>query len=103
MKVTQIEFEKMKADLRVVFNYYKTIHNISFKGINDIPVSTYFNLWHIVYANKKYTDDNRNVIFVNGERLFKFDDYFEYYICDTDDNSLLTALKKAFKETVNEY
>jgi len=102
MKVTEVEFQKMKADLKVVFDYYRNVHGITFNGIKYIPESSYFNFLCIVYANKRYTDDNRNVKFINGKRLFEYDETFEYYLCDTNDNTLYTALKKAVKEIFDE-
>ena len=101
MKVNELVFKKMKSDLRIVLDYYKDLYGITFDNI-EIPVSTYFNLWHSVYANKRYTNDNKNVNFVEGKRLFELDESFEYYPCDTNDDTLLTALRKAIKEIYNE-
>jgi hypothetical protein len=99
MKVSELGFQKMKSNLKVVLDYYRNIHGLTFNGI-DIPESTYFNLWSIVYANKRYTDDNKNVKFVNGKRLFEYDETFEYYPCNTNDKTLFTALKKAINELI---
>jgi len=99
MKVSEIEFQKMKSNLKVVLDYYYNIHGVTFNYI-DIPESTYYNLWNIVYANKRYTDENKNVKFINGKRLFEYDETFKFYPCDTNDNTLLTALKKVIKELI---
>jgi hypothetical protein len=102
MKVSKIELEKMKSDLRVVLNHYNKVHNISFEGFDvfDIPDSICFNLWTIVYSNRRYGNDNSNVIFVNNTRLLEYDENFVFYPCNTNDNTLLTALKKAIKELI---
>lgn len=96
MKVTKEIYLQMKKDLKIVLDHYLYVHNVNF-NTGDIPESTYFNLWHIVYSNRRY-ELNPNIIFVNDKRLLEYNPEFEYYPCNTNDNTLYTALKKATDE-----
>lgn len=91
MKVNDNIFQKMISDLRIIIKAY----NIDSLQYSELSVSDFFTIWHFVYSNRRYSNDNRNVKFVDGKRILEQDNNFEYYPCDTNDNTLLTALKKA--------
>lgn len=98
MKVSQDVLIKMKSDIEVILNHYNLI-NIKYE---DFSTTDIFNIWSIVYANRKYNENNSNVIFTSNDvRLLERDLTFEWYPCDTNDNSLETALRKVLKEILN--
>jgi hypothetical protein len=97
MKINENVYYKMKSDLRVIIKAY----GLSELKFTDLSISDFYTIWHFVYMNRRYSDDNRNVKFINGKRLLSMDDNYVYYPCDTNDDTLLTGLKKAIKEILN--
>lgn len=106
MKVTKEVFEKMKSDIKVILDHYK----LKTESIESISDSTLFAIWRKVYQNRYSPSEvkfngvmqvNPNVDFNDvGERILERIDTFEFYPCDTNDNTLLTALRKATKELI---
>lgn len=94
MKISDNIFQKMKSDLAIIIKAY----GLSELKFGELKESDFYTLWHFVYCNRKYPESNKNVRLVNGKRLLSLDINFEYYPCDTNDNTLGTALKKAIKE-----
>jgi hypothetical protein len=97
MKIDSNTFLKMKTDLSVIIKSY----NLNYIKFEDLTDSDIFAIWSFVYNNRKYTESNKNVKFIDGMRLLPLDIDFNYYPCDTNDNTLLTALKKAIKDILN--
>jgi hypothetical protein len=60
-------------------------------------------LWAKVYNNIKYYNDNANVYFIDGKRLFEQNENFEYYIDDTNDKTIETALIFVFNNISKKY
>jgi hypothetical protein len=98
MKINDNVLQKMISDLRVVIKAY----NLDSLKYTELSISDFFTMWHFVYNNRRYLNDNRNIKFVEGKRILEHDDDFEFYPCDTNDDTLLTALKKAVKIIYNE-
>jgi len=106
MKVTKEVFETMKSDIKVVLDYY----NVS-GIITEFPESVLFAIWHKVYQNRYspstvkingIVEENPNVDFKeNGERLLERNTDFVFYPCNTNDATLLTALRKAVEQVLN--
>jgi hypothetical protein len=96
MKVTPEVYQKMKSDIKVILNiYFPYAETIPFEFFR---ISDLHEIWFKVYANRKYEDSHPMVQKKNGKRVLKLDESFEMYPCDTNDNSLQTALIKLFKE-----
>lgn len=92
MKIDKLTLDQMKNDIEVICKYFFP------KGINELSIGNMHNIWFKTFANRKYDDLNGNVIFVNGKRLLKQDDLYSLYPCDTNNNSLQTALILIFKQ-----
>lgn len=92
MKIDSIVRQKMKEDIAIMVNYFFPI------GISELSIGNMHNVWFKVFSNRKYDDKNPNVIFIDGVRLLSYDEHYELYPCDSNDNSLQTALISIFKE-----
>lgn len=70
--------------------------------LNDVSQFTaghLHDLWFRVWASVNYPDSNPNVVRdANGNRLFTHDETYELYPNDSNDTTLLTALKRAAKQ-----
>ncbi len=53
-------------------------------------------VWYKTYCFATYGDDNPNA-YHNGKRVFEQRDDVELYPCDSNDDTLLTALRAIFK------
>lgn len=62
--------------------------------------NTAFDLWHKLYCNINYDDNNPNVIFVSGKRLFVRNTGFLMYPDNTNDDTLKTGLLKVISEII---
>ena len=92
MKIDKTTQNKMKGLISIILNHY---------GVNPQAITTIgakFNVWQRAHMNVYYPDDNKNVIFVNGERLIKQDKSVLFYPCDSNDNTLSTCLNSIFAE-----
>ena len=106
MKISNEVFEQMKKDIEKLFQYHNLI-NIEFSKLDSKDL---YNTWHRLYTNiysptecriNGKLEINTNIDFLpNGKRLFEYNPKFEYYPCDTNDSSLLTALKKVVKQVL---
>ena len=96
MKTKFETLQQMKRDLRAVINHigYIRIYN----AYKENPARVAFDLWNIVFVNRKYTTDNPNVIFVGSGRLLSYMPNYELYPDNTNDNTLQTALLKVCNE-----
>ena len=54
-------------------------------------------LWFKTWLNVNYNDDNPNVIFIDGKRLFKQDSSLQLYPDDCNDEHMKTAFKYILK------
>ena len=94
MKIDNAILQRMKEDITILLEHYDYIDYVMKAGFNEGKM---FQTWHKVYASIKYGDDNQNVAKkADGTRLFKRNPEYNYYPCDTNDNTLSTGLKKIF-------
>jgi hypothetical protein len=93
----------MKVSLEKIIQYHAKKQNIilSKNDIDSLPISVMHNLWYQVSINIKFDNNNANVIFIDGKRLFEQNDKFDYYIDNTNDKTIETALKLVFKKIEN--
>ena len=96
MKITKGVFNDMVAKMRIMVNFIG--RDICEQSFHNNPVGCAFNIWSMVYFSVNYPDKNPNVRKVRGVRLFVHDDSFELYPCNTNDDTLQTAVVKAVKQ-----
>jgi hypothetical protein len=103
MKVSTQSIEFMQESLEKIIQYHAKKQNIilSKNDIDSLPISVMHNLWYQVSINIKFDNNNANVIFIDGKRLFEQNDKFDYYIDNTNDKTIETALKLVFKKIEN--
>jgi hypothetical protein len=104
MKISNEVFEQIKKDIEKLFQYYNLM-NLNYEKLDS---KDFFNTWHRLYINiysptecniNGKLEINPNIDFLpNGQRLFEYNPNFEFYPCNTNDSTLLTALKKAVKQ-----
>ena len=99
MKVDFKHYQEMKAELKTLINHigYIKLYQYWVNNKQD-RISLSHSLWHKVYCNKTYTADNPNVIMTRQGRLLRYDPEFSMYPCNTNDDTLKTALIKAITE-----
>jgi len=93
MKINETTRQLMKSDIKTICDYH--FKNIM---IEELSIGNMFLLWHAVYMNKQYDDNNLNVLKVNGKRILERDTNYNYYPCDSNDTTLQTALISIFAE-----
>ena len=105
MKVTNEAFQKIKSDIKAVMDF----HNVS--GTIEIYSDEILtSIWHRTFQNR-YSQSrvkiggvevsNPNIDFKeNGDRLLERDTKYKLYPCDTNDTTLLTAVRKAVNEII---
>lgn len=93
MKIDGITREKMKADIKVICD-----HVFKYTKITELSIGDMFAIWSLTVANRKYDDENKNVIHISGERLLTRDANYEDYPCGCYDKTLQTALTAIFQE-----
>jgi hypothetical protein len=103
MKVSTKNLELMQVSLEKLIKYYAKKQNLilSKNDIDSLPIGVMHNLWHKVSMNIKYDNNNGNVIFIDGKRLFEQNNKFDFYIDDSNDKTIETALKVVFKKIAN--
>ena len=92
MKIDSTTRNKMKTDIQIVCDYFFP------KGVYELSIGNMHNVWFKCFANRNYPNDNGNVIFIEGKRLLEQDITYSLYPCDSNDNTLQTALISIFKE-----
>ena len=92
MKVDVNTKNRMKNDIKVICDYFFP------KGINELSIGNIWNVWQKTFENRKYHETNGNVVSIEGKRLLTQDLNYELYPCNTNDNTLQTALISIFKE-----
>lgn len=95
MKVSKEQIQIMRNDIAVVVDYLKGQGKLTDAQLSDANVM--YQIWGIVNSNRKFDDTNKNVIKVNGQRLLPQNEDHVFYIGDTNDTTIITALKEAFK------
>ena len=92
MKVSSENLNKMNSLINKLANHYK----IDLSTINN--VNDYYFLWCRVSDNIRYSDDNGNVIkLADGSRLFEQNESHKFYVDNTNDTTIMTALKEIMK------
>lgn len=89
MKYPPQQFEKLIAALLSIRERMPTL---------DLSKFNVHTLHFFVYKNKNFDDENPNVTFIDGKRLFELDRDFELYPGDTNDDNIETAMKRALKQ-----
>lgn len=89
MKVSKSRVEKIADDMVAVC---KMGWDIGTEKANDRHL---WNLWNFIHAEHAYDDNHPR--FRNRTRLFPYDHSFELYPEGTNDNTMTTALRAAFK------
>ena len=99
MKVTEQNLQFMKQSIIRLLDYYSDYKNIqvSKNDIENLSTSSKFALWGQVSNNIKFDNNNANVFFTNEKRLFNQNENFDFYIDNTNDKTLETALNEVFK------
>jgi len=92
MKIDNITKNKMKKDIEVICNYYLK------KEVKELRIGDLFNIWNKVYCNRHYSNDNPNVVLIDNIRLLPMDFSIDFYPCNTNDNTLQTALIQILTE-----
>jgi hypothetical protein len=105
MKVSKTNLEFMQNSIEKMIEYSAKKQNVPINKnlIDSFTISDKFYLWAIVYNNIKYYNDNANVYFIDGKRLFEQNSNFEYYIDDTNDKTIETALNFVFNNISKKY
>jgi hypothetical protein len=96
MKIDNRTFENMLKDIKAILPYYLVRKQTE---LSEITIGTMYDIWFYVHANRTW--DSRDVrIFRTelGERVLSFNRDFDYYPCDTNDDTLGTALKKIMNQ-----
>lgn len=96
MNYPQQQYNKLITGLKVLMLH----HNIlTTEVLQDTSNEALLHDLHFrVYVQYDYTDNNANVIFVDGKRLLTEDNSFQLYPNRCNDSHIITAMKKAFKE-----
>ena len=97
MLVDNESLNAMQQDIEVVLNYFEEKNGAKY-DVSTFDVATKHAIWAKVANNKRYDDDNGNVFFFEGKRLFKQNKNFDFYICGTNDKTIKTALDKVFSK-----
>lgn len=89
MKYPQAQFAKLVVYLRAIIEQY---------GLDKDYILDNPHLIHsFIFKQVNYNDDNLNVKFIDGKRLFPIDTMFELYPNNCIDDNIETAIKKAIK------
>ena len=94
MKYPENQFKNLVSYLDKVLNAYKL-------SANDVELDNVglLNTLHFkCFVNVNYTDDNANVLKVDGNRLLPIDEDFMLYPKGCNDNHIETAIKNAIKQ-----
>ena len=98
MKVTKEVLEQMKSDIKTVLDYYLVVK----PKFEDLYKSDYFTIWSWVWMNRRYNDSNLNVRKgLDGKRLLEYNPDYEIYPCNTNDETLETALRSILEKLLN--
>lgn len=82
----------MEQDMLTVLRYLKDVKGATINAAN-LTINDLYRLWGIVANNKRFTDDNANVFYINGKRLFEQVEKFDFYVDGTNDTTIMTAFK----------
>ena len=88
MNYPQQQFTVLCDSLKVISDTY---------GKELLLTANIHTLHFFVYSQKNFTNDNANVKFVNGKRLFELDETFLLYPKNCNDNQIESAMNKALK------
>ena len=77
MKIDFNTRTKMKNDISIVINHFFP------KGIHELSIGNIWNIWFKTFENRRYPDNNPNVIFDKGFRLLSFNSDYELYPCNS--------------------
>ena len=96
MKVTNESLKIIIDICQKVVNFYRDEMKINL-DLSKLTESEMNFIYFKGYCSIQYEDNNPNVLKINDKRLFEYNPNFKYYQCDTNDNTLNTAIKQAFK------
>lgn len=96
MKYPAQQFDKLTKALPVLLDSY----GITTEQARDLTVGQLHTVHCRVFQQKNYTDDNANVKFIDGQRLFPIDEAFKLYPDGCNDDHIETAMKAAIKQLV---
>ena len=96
MKVDNETLNFIINNLQQVVDYYRSEKGMVI-NIADLSEAEKNHIYFKAYCSIKYEDDNLNVAKVNGVRLFERNEDLQYHLCGTNDNTLATAINKAFE------
>jgi hypothetical protein len=99
MKIDRSTYLKMQADINIILPYYMVRYEVEKKEITE---GLMHDIWFRVYANRAWADNDPRIFRTElGERLLRLDKDFDLYPCDTNDDTIGTALNKIRKEFLN--
>lgn len=97
MKVTKDVYSDIEEKVSIVLPYLLPKD----KGAITIDRFTNSDLMHVWFraaTSVSFDDTNPNVLRdANGKRLFEYDFNYPLYPCDTNDTTMVTAIRKAVK------
>lgn len=93
MKYPQEQYEKLVKDLPKLLEFY----GLDTEAISNLSVGQLHTVHCRLFQQKNYTDDNANIKFVDGVRLFDMDESFKLYPDGCNDDHIETAMKNAIK------
>ena len=101
MKVDKVTYTRIVSNLETIIDYFgKSDILVMFEDDN---VNTAFMLWHKLFCCKTYDTENPNVLKAeDGSRYFLLDDTWTLYPCNTNDDTIKTAIVKAVKEVLQD-
>lgn len=95
MKYPQNQFNSLVQALPAVMSHYQMSTDV-----NDLTVGHRSTLHYKVWQQKNKSDNDPNLIKVEGKRLLALDKSFEMYPDGCNDDHIETAMKAALK-TIN--
>jgi len=95
MKYPQEQFKKLTEALPVLLNFF----GVPNEQAKELTIGQLHEIHFKIYQQKNYSGDNNpNVKFIDGKRLFEIDRDFKLYPEGCNDDNIETAMKTAIKQ-----
>ena len=90
MKIDEGTRKQMLTDVKAIIKYLPY-------DLDNLEIWQKHDIWFRTYANRKYPDNHPYIYKKNGKRVLEQDLNYELYPCDTNDNTIETAINWIIK------
>lgn len=103
MKVSKQSLEFMATHITTFLtNVAKQPLDKEYFKAGGLDVAQKHHIWAMVSNNIKFSDNNANVLTVNGKRMFEHNPNFDFYVDGTNDKTIQTALDYVFANMIGD-